>query len=105
MRSAGVRKLSACPQYQFEREWPANCGPLQVDDADLCMQGVRQDGDRRKQVVDGHIQKLLLAFANAPALVDLRVHLPDYLSMSSTTLVSVQIQCAVACSMCTPTKH
>ena len=76
--------------------WPANCGPSQADDADLCMQGVRQEDNRRKKVVDGQIQKLLLAFANAPALVDLHVHLPDYSSMSSMTLVSVQIQCALA---------
>lgn len=57
-------------------------------DAALCLQGKNQDHPQWKQTVDGSIQKLLLAVATAPALVDLRVHLPDHLSMSSMSLVS-----------------
>ena len=80
----------------------------------LWLQGVKtsskQEYRRSRRVVDDNMQKLLLAFAAAPALVDLRVHLPDRMSMSSTSLVSDEVSAFKAPLTtqltCTPaTKH
>ena len=59
---------------------------------------MRQEDGSDKRMVDGKFQMLLLAFAAAPALVELHVQLPDHLAVASQSLVSANIIAAASMS-------
>ena len=52
------------------------------------MQGMQQDDSSDRRMIDDKFQMLLLAFAAAPALVELHMQLPDHLAIASQSLVS-----------------
>ena len=49
-------------------------------------------------MIDGKFQMLLLAYAAAPALVELHVQLPDHLAIASQSLVSANTVAAASLS-------
>ena len=57
---------------------------------------MRQENSSDKRIVDGKFQMLLLAFAAAPALVELHVQLPDHLAIASQSLVSANTVAAAS---------
>ena len=59
-----------------------------------------QDDTSTRRMVDSKFQMLLLAFATAPALVELHVQLPDQLAIASQSLVSIACHDATLPARC-----
>ena len=59
-----------------------------------------QDDTSTRRMVDSKFQMLLLAFATAPALVELHVQLPDQLAIASQSLVGIACHGATLPARC-----